>query len=396
MTLDDRVKALVTEMLAAGAPSITTIHTALVTDYDYGHSYSHFYNDFRKMNFKTPEGFGKRGRKKKRNIIPEEFEKPEQKASTPKHQPSRDALIFHDPPLTSDEIAEKEAEITGRKVTGNAIRSYMERHCFHKGWKERRKVYLEKVYLEKQGEKSSEESVLNERRNAQQTLLDAIKTYYMQRALQEDKPKGYAAAYYYSAQRHQTNISLEKLEGFFEDYFAAQEGNLTKTLEELAKKQGFGTMTAQRVLKKVGLKPLGKEVISSVEKDALQRAASVAMGIIDIAYFMNTDYPFTVSYTKPYRVQRKERFGFQIGCATTKQWIGYRHASKVYQALQEGFTPEEAQILADIHPKAYDFIMQNRATIEPIIIAALQKMYNNPTHNVPYVTLKLREHLQNH
>ncbi len=375
MTLDDRVKAVVTKMLERGVPSIINVHNILVNEYGYGQSYKQFYRDFKKEDFKTREGFEKRGNK-------------------PKKQEYRDELILHDPPLTLDNIAEKESEETGRKLTCEGIRQYMICKGQYTEWKKRRAEHVTRQKHEKNEKKDQK----NERRYAQQELLDVIRTYYVQRALQEDKPKGCVAEYYYSVQRKETNISLNRLEGFFEDYFAAQEGNVKKSLKELGEKHSITLTTASHILSKVGLEPLygslDRKVTPKYKKAALKRATALEMSTVDVAYFLNVETYNAYNNMRIYgKAKRTSVILAQFVNGKDKEYLFYKHASQVYEAQECGFTPEETQQLVDISSKAYNFIMQNRTTIEPVIINALRTMYATPMHSLPYVTAELKKNL---
>ncbi len=304
MALDDTTKKIVQEMLDSGAESISVIHRFLQSHYNYTNCYSVFYTYFKEGGFETPAKFRRMGRlsnkdqPKKRTLSPELQQRVQEmvdsgkyssvskiydeltqegnysfhyksflrackeEITTPPHfiKPGgnarkytyRDELIFHEPPLTLVEIAQKESEKTGKSVTRHAIQRYMERRGYHAEWEERKNTYRgrQKCKNKKKYYKKIE------RQNPQQELLEIIRAYYVQRALQEDKPKGYAAWYFYSIQRRKSNHQLEDLERFFTAYFEAKGYDEQKTLAELGAYGNFPKKSASRILHAVDLEPL--------------------------------------------------------------------------------------------------------------------------------------------
>ncbi len=381
MAIDDTTKKIVQEMLDSGAESISVIHRFLRSHYNYTNCYSLFYRDFKKMEFETPAEFriGRAHRARRCKILE-----------------SRNALIFQHPPLSVEEIAEKESEIIGKSITRQGIEYYMKHNGLHKEWHERRSAYLKK----QKDEKSENNEQKEELRKSRQDLCDIIVSHYIRRALQEDKPTGFAAWYFYNRDQRQTNISLEKLELFFQNYFEAEKEGITLSLEELSASITIHKVSASRILRDVGLEPLfgsrEREVTPKYKKAALKRATELEMNGPDVAYFIDVESYVACHNMRSYGRRKKgyvELMRFQ-NSERKKEFISYRHASQVYEALDCGFTPQETEQLAEISQRAYKFIMQNRTTIEPVIINALRTIYAAPTHSLPYVTKELKEQLQ--
>jgi len=131
------------------------------------------------------------------------------------------------------------------------------------------------------------------------------------------------------------------------------------------------------------------------KKEALKRARTLEMGYKDIAYFLDLNLYFVRKNMRHTTSLLGKRFeAGRMGKKKTLKHIYYRHAAQVYEQLATGSTPEEIQTTLKMSEEAYRYIIEKREKIEPKIIATLRILYNQPTHNVPYVTPELKEHLK--
>ena len=144
-----------------------------------------------------------------------------------------------------------------------------------------------------------------------------------------------------------------------------------------------------------GVRESELEQILECKKAALKRAKDLPMGYTDIAYFFEIDSRIVRHHILRYGKTASKRFEVgRIGHKKDLEHLYYKHASQVYERVAAGQTAEEIQQSTNISKQAYNYLLENKERIEPIIIHALRRMYNHPTHNVPYVTAELREHLQ--
>ncbi len=133
----------------------------------------------------------------------------------------------------------------------------------------------------------------------------------------------------------------------------------------------------------------------SVKKAAVRRGASLAVGRRDIAYFIEVAEDIVFQNIRRYGKGSRKKFeAGRIWSKRHVEHISYRRASKMYELLARECTPEEIQRETYLSPLAYAFLLENKARIEPTIITALQTLYENQTHNVPYVTEELRNGLR--
>jgi hypothetical protein len=131
------------------------------------------------------------------------------------------------------------------------------------------------------------------------------------------------------------------------------------------------------------------------KKKALQRARNFEIGYTDIAYFLEMNIYFVRKNMRYRGILNGKRFeAGRVGKKKTLEHLYYKHAAQVYEQLATGSTPEEIQTTLKMSEEAYRYIIEKREKIEPKIIATLRILYNQPTHNVPYVTPELKEHLK--
>ena len=128
---------------------------------------------------------------------------------------------------------------------------------------------------------------------------------------------------------------------------------------------------------------------------ALERARDLKMGYTDIGYFLEVSSYEVHKNTRRLGKMRSKRFEVgRVGKRKSLQHFYYKHASQVYEKIDACLCPNDIQRSLDITLEGYTFLVENRTIVEPRIVHALRTMYNHPTHNVPYVTAELREHLQ--
>lgn len=152
--------------------------------------------------------------------------------------------------------------------------------------------------------------------------------------------------------------------------------------------EGFGKKK-NRILNRASLEHLLEN-----KEAAIKRAKDIKMGYTDIAYFTDATCLFVHKTIRRYGPMRAKKFeAGRVGYGRNMRHIYYKHAAQVYEQIASGNSPEEIQRALNLTEQAYTFLIENRNKIEPVIVTALQKMYDCPTHSVPYVTSELRRHL---
>lgn len=137
------------------------------------------------------------------------------------------------------------------------------------------------------------------------------------------------------------------------------------------------------------------ESILENKKAAIKRAKDIKIGYTDIAYFTDVTCLFVQKTIRRYGAMGAKRFEVgRVGKKKNLEHLYYKHAAQVYEQIAAGNPPEEIQKSLNISEQAYTYLVEKRSIIEPQIIATLRIMYNQPTHNVPYVTAELRSHLE--
>lgn len=315
-----------------------------------------------------------------------------------RRNPIRDEVIAHNPPyLTLDALAQAEAEKTGQEkpITRERMRQYLIGTGQYNAWQQRRDAYEIKLKDEK-----------IELNNAQQQLVDLMLAYLWKKAVDEG-PAMEKAVMYHLKNRNRGNkeyeaINLKRLIGLFTDYYTAKEQGKQLSLEELGKPYSIFFTNVRYILKAVGEESmygvLDRHITPAWKKQALQRGKDLAISASQIAYFL--DISDHVAHQNLKRYGRKgipvDKWLVQFGNRKNLETIQYKHASQLYEALDVGFSREEARIYAGRRDKplsenALAYILDHRQEIEPVLVNAIRVLYNQLEYNKSYVTKELKE-----
>ena len=310
----------------------------------------------------------------------------------------RDRWIAHEPPLTLEEITEEEAKEKGKKpVSSNRIIQYLIGTEQYGIWKKRRGDYRK--------EQKEQKKIFDLTKNPQQELVDLLAAYLLKRAVDEG-PAAEKAVRYHLRNRNHGNINkaigLKRLLGLFTDYYHAKEQGKLVSLEELGKPYNIFYVSVGQIFKRADVEPLhgslDRHVIPRHKKEALDRAIDLLLAVSDIAYFLEIPHSFSKQF---WHHRKKQGYHYTIfklyrGGGKGPEFTHYRHASKIYEALDAGFTEEEACEYAGtkgrtLSQKAFAYVINHRNELETTIIQTLQVLYNKPNHNKPYVTAELTQ-----
>jgi DNA-binding CsgD family transcriptional regulator len=293
---------------------------------------------------------------------------------------TRDRLIRRG--LSLGEIAEREG------VTGEAIRSYINRTEQYKTWRKSREFYLKH-----KGEESEFKNIKNEK------VLQGIAKRFYDRALNDQGVDAWAfvkSFEYRMFTKYKGKYSMEfnKLFELFKVYRSSQLNGRKLSLQELVSKTQFNfPANVRRVLNKVGLEAMNGSLEVSItakeDKETIKRSVDVEMPFPDIAYFIGV---------KSHVVQNNLRFwGLNEKRPKTKNIIkrygreecdvvNYRNASQVFEAFDLGFSHNEIKELFDLDERVLNYILENKDKIGEVIIDSLGVMYPNKKISKPYKT----------
>ncbi len=189
---------------------------------------------------------------------------------------------------------------------------------------------------------------------------------------------------------------------FLKDYYETRERGEKISIMKLGGKHGLWCDKAYRILKTIGEKPLVKppkktrETIPEYKRQALERAAEMPISNSDIGYFLglseevvsrhyrfseNRDRRANADFHKPLK-----RFG--------KAYLAYRLASQIYEAIDSrkqegcGFSKQETLEVLSCDERVFNYALEHRSEIEPVIIKVLKTAYPDEVVNKPYKNFK--------
>ncbi len=180
-----------------------------------------------------------------------------------------------------------------------------------------------------------------------------------------------------------TSVPYKKIVKIFERYERAQRRGKKISLEELGKDISSAAYVG-RILERVGVEPMyGSRRESSrykEKKKAVERLAQIGMPNRDIAYFVGLpEHLPQQHFARRNTKNTAEAFIFS-------SQLTYRLASRIYEAQDLGFKPNEIAQLLDAREKVVNYAIENRASIKKPIIEALRVVYNDKKYNKPYKT----------
>ena len=193
-----------------------------------------------------------------------------------------------------------------------------------------------------------------------------------------------------------SSCSFKRIFTLFKRYYDAKKTGKKASLREigLAPVNMFGS-GVDCILSKLNKEPLygkkqRKNKVSEEQIEAIGWCYEIDMSYADIGYFLGL--PQYVVYQ---RIAKSDK-SIQIPGRTNylaffglNEKLTHKICSQIYEAQDCEFSKEEILELLDISKRVYDYAIQHKQTLEPIIINALRTMFPNKEINKPYREFKI-------
>jgi len=289
-----------------------------------------------------------------------------------KRIPERDAGIEEG--LILEEIRELDG------VTREAIRLYIKRTGQYEKWQTARKKRLEALA-----------TPIREEREKKKVLSDIISSVIQYKAVHSEEPWAAQKALEYISNHNKTQLSFEKLYGFFKRYKQAMDNGEKISINRLTEETGFNyAVQISDILKDSGLKTLCNQhrtkgfVAKMLRRGQIKKIAQLPAPYTDIGYFLKINASTICSNIKRERYKKNiSRFLYNMPLSK----VTYKLASQVYEAQDSGFNQDETIELLGKPKEAIDWCLKNRAKIEPKIIRIIKTLYpSSKKINMPYLT----------
>jgi len=181
-----------------------------------------------------------------------------------------------------------------------------------------------------------------------------------------------------------TDIPFDAILNLFEVYYSAIKSNKKLSLSELQEECGIHFVTINRILNKVGLNAMhgskNRLLYTSLSNEVIN-LNSLGLNPADVAYFLGVSKTYVQGVLRG-NMNRNRGFIEHIGPHGT---LTIRTASKVYEAVDAGFSSEDTLELLTIKSRLYNLAVERRETLEPIIINALDIIHPEVKHLRPYL-----------
>ncbi|HLD41803.1 MAG TPA: hypothetical protein VJB06_02110 [archaeon] len=294
-----------------------------------------------------------------------------------------------------DEAIDRGDSLSEMSAAKGILQSGIHRYIIDSGqlafWKGKKKERKERhILLEK------------DRRQALEQIAGQIYNLVTRKATEQGWAQEKALEYCRNHQQGQSGknlIPFETIIKAFTVYEEARQQGEKVGLVELARRAGVsGAPTIGRIYHSVDVPPFygnqERNILSSVEKAALERALSLDMTSADIGYFLGIPSYLCGNWRTNRGIRRTgKQFLYQLHpqektSLNIKRKLTNRLASQIYEAADLGFTPIETAQLLDTHEKVVAYAQEHRNNISGIIIPALKVMFPEKKQETPYRTSK--------
>lgn len=197
----------------------------------------------------------------------------------------------------------------------------------------------------------------------------------------------------------------EKVFSFLKHYQTAKENGERISLEEFGEEHGLSFTYVGKILKTVGEKPLIKphqkirELVPEYKRQALERAAEIPMSGENLAYFLGLSRGVVSRHYTNFSARKRskiEEYVARFGSGKNLSYLTYRLASQIYEAVDEeeeeeggcGFSREDTLEVLGCSERVYDYAVEHRDEIEPVIVNALKVLYPDKKIDKPFGRLK--------
>ncbi|MBI3333926.1 hypothetical protein HYZ97_00355 [Candidatus Pacearchaeota archaeon] len=183
-------------------------------------------------------------------------------------------------------------------------------------------------------------------------------------------------------------IAHEKLVRFFSLYEEARKKGIEITLEYAAKEAGFarGAPEAGRILARMNLPAFHPYRLFPEKVQALKKTVKLGfLSLRDIAYLSGINTGTLGEHQIRTTAKGKKRLHTK-GTGKSRTELTYRKASRIYQAIDLGFSREETAFVCDTTQDIVSYALNHKREIAPQIIKALQVIYPVIKVTKPYST----------
>ncbi|MBI3334819.1 hypothetical protein HYZ97_05005 [Candidatus Pacearchaeota archaeon] len=185
-------------------------------------------------------------------------------------------------------------------------------------------------------------------------------------------------------------IPHKRLVKFFSLYGEAEKTGDKRSLLSLAEESGFarGATEAGRILARMQLPSFHeyRTEVSPEKIQAVRRASDLGyLNKSDLEYFSGLSQQ-TFSNRNISVSSRENRTEIPVHfTGKSERWrLTHAKASRIYQAVDLGFSEKETAFVCDTAPEVIAYAIQHRNTIAPLIIKALQTIFPDVEIRKPY------------
>lgn len=301
-----------------------------------------------------------------------------------------------------DELIEKGLTLeTIRREVGlsrERVRQYINETGQYNSYRKKRAEFKDNLGRGEKGRKKI--------KNLQGWFLSAVRTRTEELARKEDWATQKAVEYLHSYKRvDKRNYSFDTLYKIFSRYENAMKRGEKLSLKELGEGLDIWYTVVGRILKEVGVEPMygnsTKTIKPGEKNEAVKRAINIDFSALDIAYFLGLPKGVPGNRYHDSGMKREVKrpiaaFG-ERGKIGSSEFLNYRLASEIYEAVDCGFNGKDIVELVGKSERLVDYTLSHRKEIEPQIVKGLRVLYNDLRGRVvkrPYVTSEMREKLE--
>ncbi|MEK6890441.1 MAG: hypothetical protein AABX35_04610 [Nanoarchaeota archaeon] len=174
------------------------------------------------------------------------------------------------------------------------------------------------------------------------------------------------------------------LQNIFHEYFQAEANGQRPSIRALSLAAGYkGTTSGLKPIRNIGLPLLYKQpALTSRQEELISRARKTPFSVPDIHYFLG----IPLDRRRVEKRMRDRENTSSPALVLDNERISYSTASQVYQYLGEEVCKisELGELIPGMSKEIANSILDNRANIEPVIIAGLKTLYPRYKITTPY------------
>lgn len=199
---------------------------------------------------------------------------------------------------------------------------------------------------------------------------------------------------YLQRHRHSSN-SFSKLVEVYSAYKIARDNGKRVSLTDFQELTGIHFTNVGNILRDSSLEPLvrgrpKRKPVSKEKKDTLKRVAveGTQLSAADVAYFLDVPEFVALKNLKAYGAMFSGGCRSKIGIRGSRsgRQLTYRVASEIYEAIDIGFSVEEAAYLADSCVGVVQHALVQRRQIAGEIAETLRILYPKRRSRKPYLS----------